>query len=128
MDGRLVPNTTYTYRVSAVYAVGTSLPSNTASARTTSISKLTINSQAMSGDKLTGYYCELRDSSSSIIGTGFTPCSFSLVTGSDYTVAMGSYGSNLFDHWLDTGLKDNPRHVSISSDTHLTAVYAEANS
>lgn len=122
-DIGLAPNTTYIYRVSAVYLAGTSQPSNTASATTTTTHLLTVTSQFTSGRTLTGMYCELRDSSGHIVATGFTPCTLSLNSGKQYTIGMGSYGTYVFDHWLDTGSSVNPRQASISSDTQITAVY-----
>jgi glucose/arabinose dehydrogenase len=127
LDAGLSPSTTYTYRVSAVYAGGmTSPPSNTTSAITQSTTyKLTVSTQLITGDTLVGLYSELRNSTGQIAATGFSPATFVLNNGAQYTIGMGNYATDVFDHWADTGSTTNPRSVSISSDTQLTAVYRD---
>ncbi|SMH71434.1 protein of unknown function [Candidatus Nitrosotalea okcheonensis] len=126
LDSGLSPSTTYTYRVSAMYGAEASPPSNTASATTQSSTyKLTVSTQLSTGDTLTGMYTELRNSTGQIAASSFSPATFVLKNGAQYTVGMGNFVTYIFDHWADTGSTTNPRPVSISSDTQLTAIYRD---
>src|SRR5437016_13037321 len=55
--------------------------------------------------------------------TGFTRADCSLNSGEQYTLTARGFASYVFDHWLDTGSTVNPRTVSISTNTQLTAAY-----
>ena len=57
------------------------------------------------------------------VATGFTPVDFTLDTTLQYTLAARGFGAYVLDHWLDTGSTVNPRPVSITTNTQLTAVY-----
>ena len=85
-------------------------------------SALTIRSQNMSGGTLTGFWTTLAQNGQTI-GTGFTPMTFTLSSGQQYTTTVSGYGVWRFDHWLDNGSTNPSRVVSIASDTTLTAVY-----
>lgn len=54
---------------------------------------------------------------------GFSPVTFTLKDGPQYTVLGDNYLTNMFDHWFDTGSKNNSRNISIMTDTSITAVY-----
>ncbi len=117
------------YRVSAINVIGTSSPSNTASATTPSSTcstcKLTVTTQVTTGNTLTGMYVEL-DQNGQKVSSGSSPATFTLNNGAQYTVGAGSFGTYTFAYWLDSGSTTNPRPISISSDTQLTAVYTDS--
>src|SRR5947209_14443234 len=83
---------------------------------------LHVSSQDTSGNIKTGFYMVLKQAETTL-ATGFTPTDFTLNSGVQYTLAARGFGSYVFDHWLDTGSTVNPRTVSISTNTQLTAVY-----
>lgn len=88
----------------------------------TGTSSLTIRSQDSAGATISGYWTVLRNSAGTVVASGFTPITFTVNNGQAYSVSMGNFGSYVFDHWLDGG-SANPRSISISSNTQLTAVY-----
>src|SRR2546428_3383106 len=100
--------------------------SNSASAQftvmTTTTSTLTVTTQDMVGNTITGFSMILKQAGTTV-ATGFTPVSFTLNNTLQYTLTARGFGSYVFDHWLDTGSTVNPRTVSISTNTQLTAVY-----
>ena len=85
---------------------------------------LTVGSQDSSGNAISGYWTALYDSSDNVISTGFTPATFTLNSGQQYSVRVGNFGSYSFNHWADNGSTANPRDVSITANTQLAAVYA----
>lgn len=89
----------------------------------TGTSSLTIRSQDSGGNAISGYWTVLRNSAGAVVASGFTPVTFNLNNGQQYLVSVGNFGSYSFDHWLDNGSTANPRSVTISSGTQLTAVY-----
>src|SRR2546426_2700420 len=91
-----------------------------AAAATTST--LTVTTQDMVGNIKTGFSMILKQAGTTV-ATGFTPVSFTLNNTLQYTLTARGFGSYVFDHWLDTGSTVNPRTVSISTNTQLTAVY-----
>src|SRR3989475_1972741 len=91
-----------------------------AAAATTST--LTVTTQDMVGNIKTGFSMILKQAGTTV-ATGFTPVSFTLNNTLQYTLTARGFGSYVFDHWLDTGSAVNPRTVSISTNTQITAVY-----
>ncbi|MGH9909628.1 MAG: Ig-like domain repeat protein, partial [Nitrososphaerales archaeon] len=87
-------------------------------------SSLTVNSQDMNGNTITGYWTVLQQGTTTI-ASGFTPVTFTLNNGVQYSVTAGDFGNFYFDHWLDTGSSVQPRNISISSNTQLISVYRD---
>src|SRR3989441_7044191 len=128
--------TQYTYRVSAINSVGTSTPSNTASATTltstlppttppTTLS-LAVNSVDLSGSSFTGQWVQLNDSSGKTIATGFTPATFSVTSGTQYTVFAANFQNIVFNHWND-GNTNPSRVITPTQSTTLTAYYSTSS-
>jgi glucose/arabinose dehydrogenase len=89
---------------------------------------LTVGSQDSNGNALAGYWTVLRNSAGAVLETGFSPITFTLNSGQEYSVAVGDYGDQVFDHWLNDDSTARRKTVSISGDTQLTAVYKQMNS
>src|SRR5439155_23361074 len=84
-------------------------------------SNLTVGTQDTSGATLTGYNTVLSQNGVTV-ASEFTPATFTLNNGQSYSLLVNGFGSCSFDHWLDNGSTANPRAVSVTSDTTLTAV------
>ncbi len=56
------------------------------------------------------------------IDEGFTPESYQITSGVEYSVFAANYKQYTFDHWED-GSTDNPRMISIDADKTFTAFY-----
>ena len=152
-DTGLTPSTTYTYRVSAVYPVGTSSPSNTASATTNAQSAgITVYAHripaaywdpcfattcsAGSGPGATMYF-ELWDSAGNVIQSGYADengYTFSgLNAGTTYYVypfdcnsCHGSTHNVVFQYWGDNQSTIKPRPATGGGS--LNAWYSCTNS
>ena len=94
-----------------------------ASTNPNTTSKLTITSQDIYGNIITGYYTELYANNGTQIDVGFTPYNFTLNKNQTYTVHVEDYKKYMFSYWLDTGSINANRTVSITSNTTITAVY-----
>jgi Fibronectin type III domain len=118
-DTGLTASTTYTYRVSAINSVGTSGPSNTAA---TTFAILTVNSQDMLGNQITGLWIELHSANGDTIASGYTPINFDVVQGTQYTVYAANYLNYVFLHW-DDGSMNHYRNIMPNANVTLTATY-----
>src|SRR5947209_19179254 len=82
-------------------------------------STLTVTTQDSQGSTITGYNVILTQSGTTV-ATGYSPVTFTLTSGTQYSVSASSYGTYVFDHWLDTGSTVNPRPLSITAHTVIT--------
>jgi YVTN family beta-propeller protein len=86
-------------------------------------SSLTVDSVDSSGIPITGYYTVLRDSTGSVVQTGYTPATFATTSGASYSVEADSYGSCTFAHWSSGATADPITFTATSSPQTLTAIY-----
>src|SRR5256712_586183 len=97
----------------------------TVTSTTTTIS-LTVNSVDLSGNSFTGQWVQLNDSSGNTIATGFTPATFSVTSGSQYTVFAANFQNIVFNHWSD-GNTNPSRAITPTQSTTLTAYYSTSS-
>src|SRR5438445_524867 len=114
------PTTSHT-TTTTTSSTATSSSSTTTTTSIGGTSHLTVGTQDTSGATLTGYNTALSQNGVTV-ASGFTPATFTLNNGQSYSLVVDGYGSCSFDHWLDNGSTGNPRAVSVTSDTTLTAV------
>jgi hypothetical protein len=104
--------------VSSVYWVTLQIPASLLS----SINVATTNT---AGAAINGYYTTLWQSGTKI-GSCYSPCSFTVINGQSYQVAVSNYSGETFSHWSDSSTT-NPRTVSVpgtSGTISLRAVYS----
>src|SRR2546426_630056 len=93
---------------------------------TTTTLSLTVNSVDLSGNSFTGQWVQLNDSSGNTIATGFTPATFSVTSGSQYTVFAANFQNVVFNHWSD-GNTNPSRAITPTQSTTLTAYYSTSS-
>ncbi|HZS74571.1 MAG TPA: fibronectin type III domain-containing protein, partial [Candidatus Nitrosotalea sp.] len=126
----LVASTSYTYRVSAINSVGTGPASNVVSATTSAASNtgkvsITVNSVDLTGTAFSGMYVELHASNGTTLATGYTPMTFTVSSGSAYTIVSSNYQNYVFNHWGD-GTTNSSITISPTQNTTLTEYYSTA--
>ena len=120
----LTQSTTYTYRVEAINSVGVGASSITVSATPIgSTVTLSVNSLDLSGNAIPGMWVELHASDGTTLATGYTPITFNVNTGVQYTVNVADYQNTTFNHW-DNGSTSASRNVTVTQNTSLIAYYS----
>jgi hypothetical protein len=113
--------TTVTTTVTTTYSTS----STTTTTTTTSsggTSQLTINTQNLSGNAISGYYTLLYQGGQ-LVKSGFTPTSFTVNNGQTYTIEVQDFGSCTFDHWTNPTSTTRDQVIVANTDTTMTAVY-----
>jgi hypothetical protein len=85
-------------------------------------SSILVGSRYSNGTTLSGMYTELQQNGN-IISSGYTPVSFPVSNGQNYTVTISNYGSNYFNQWSNGfSVRTIPVKAN-SSTTSLTAIF-----
>lgn len=90
-------------------------------------SSITVNSVNTAGGTLSGLYVAL-EQSGTVINTGFTPVTFSVVAGDSYQISAESYGQYTFSQWSTGDTSDPTTVVAPSGADSITAIYSSAGS
>ena len=86
-------------------------------------SQVTVTSQTTTGITISGYYMVLKGASGTIAATGYTPVTFSTISGNSYSIQADGYGSCTFNNWSN-GATTNPMFFTATSGTtSLVAIY-----
>ncbi len=96
-------------------------PSTTLTAYFAPEYSIQVQSVLSSGGSLDGMWAGFYQGGSTIT-SGFTPTTYEGVSGGQYTVCVGNYGSYTFSHW-DDGLTNPCRTFGLDSNLVLTATY-----
>ena len=88
---------------------------------------MTVISNDLSGNQITGIWTELHDSTGKTLKTGYTPISFTVTTGTQYIVYVSNWQNIVFNHW-DDGSTNPQRTVTPTQSTTLTAYYSTGSS
>jgi hypothetical protein len=87
---------------------------------------LTIQTAASNGDPIRGLWTAIQ-SGGGVVATGFSPLTYAVTPGTEYTVSVADYQNYVFNSWTDTGSTNRFRTISTSSDTTVTAVHLNYN-
>jgi len=130
------PSPTFTPDIAGDYVVGVTVTDSASSPHTansqvatitvtapppTTVS-LTVNSVELPSNPFAGQWIALSDSSGNTIATGFTPITFTVTTGTQYTVFAPNGHIHVFNHW-DDGSTDSSRTITPTQDTTFTSYY-----
>src|SRR3989454_72666 len=130
------PSPTFTPDIAGDYVVGVTVTDSASSPHTansqvititvtalppTTVS-LTLNSVELPSNPFAGQWIALSDSSGNTIATGFTPITFTVTTGTQYTVFAPNGHIHVFNHW-DDGSTDSSRTITPTQDTTFTSYY-----
>ena len=97
-------------------------PSGPAKTKPTS-SSVTIKSNDLSGNSITGIWDELHSSTGSMIGHGYTTNTYSITTGKQYIIYVSNWQNIVFDHW-DDGSTNPYRAITPTQSVTLTAYFS----
>jgi len=87
-----------------------------------------VKSVDSSSNPLSGYYTTLSQNGATL-STAFTPATFAVTAGQQYTIEVQDYGNYHFDHWADNDSTNRDRTVTATnSSMTLTAVYTSGSS
>ncbi|HKW04069.1 MAG TPA: hypothetical protein VJN71_02100 [Nitrososphaerales archaeon] len=87
-------------------------------------SQVTVTSADQNGNPISGYYTVLYDSGSNVLGTGFSPRTFTQIkTGQTYSVKADSYGNCVFEKWSNGATSDPMSFTATSGAQSFIAVY-----
>ena len=132
----LAPSSSHTTSSTTSTTTSTSVSTSTSSSRSTSVStstssstssqsegsSITVTSLFSGGGALTGVYTELQQGDA-LVSTGYTPVTFAVVPGQNYTITVNNFENDYFNHWSDGyTLRVITVEANASSGT-LTAVY-----
>ena len=85
--------------------------------------KLTVRSEDLSGNTISGMYTVIEDDDGNVLEEGYTPLTFEGEVGSTYTVIVSDFRDREFEHWDDDS-DDRKRTVTLEEDdTTITAHY-----
>lgn len=84
---------------------------------------ITVKSDDLAGNSITGIWDELHSSTGSTISTGYTTNTYSITTGKQYTVYVSNWQNTVFDHW-DDGSTNPYRTITPTQSVTLTAYYS----
>jgi len=82
---------------------------------------LTIKSATLSGGSLTGMHVVIK-SGNTILKSGSTPLTYTLESGTTYTITISGTSSHVFDHW-DDGTTNPTRTITPTQNMVLTAYF-----
>jgi hypothetical protein len=83
---------------------------------------LVVQSDMLSGTPLDGLWTVIQSASGATVATGYTPLTFHGTIGTQYTVNVSNYRTDVFNHW-DSGSTDATRSFTLGATTTLTAYY-----
>src|SRR5690606_24822002 len=85
--------------------------------------KLTVRSEDLSGNTISGMYTVIEDDDGNVLAEGYTPLTFEGEVGSTYTVIVSDFRDREFEQW-DDDPDDRNRTVTLEEDdTTITAHY-----
>lgn len=96
----------------------------------TSQSAITVRTvNAATDSEIFGYYTILYDASRAVVDSGFSPATFDVTAGQEYTVEVQDYGSYYFNYWQDDGSTSRDKTFEAADSAQiLMAVYSNSPS